>query len=90
MDIKATQHFSLLNLSKSWYNTFSSIPQRDTDFATSRQMWRKVVLEWRTDNLLKSLLKTDVAPILEKLLPKLNKTTLKNGFEAYAHLIQIK
>lgn len=51
-------------------------------FRPKKVMWRKAVLEWRTDNLTKSLLKTDVAPILEKLLPKLNKTTLKNGFEA--------
>lgn len=51
-------------------------------FRPIKVKWRKAVLEWRTDNLTKSLLKTDVAPILEKLLPKLNKTTLKNGFEA--------
>ncbi|KAF9420546.1 hypothetical protein HW555_003296 [Spodoptera exigua] len=51
-------------------------------FRPIKVMWRKAVLEWRTDNLTKSLLKTDVAPILEKLLPKLNKTTLKNGFKA--------
>lgn len=51
-------------------------------FRPIKVMWRKAVLEWRTDNLTKSLLKTDVAPILEKLLPKLNKSTLKNGFEA--------
>ncbi|XP_075982351.1 uncharacterized protein LOC142980702 [Anticarsia gemmatalis] len=51
-------------------------------FRPIKVMWRKAVLEWRTDNLSKSLLKTDVAPILEKLLPKLKKATLKNGFEA--------
>lgn len=51
-------------------------------FRPIKIMWRKAVLEWRTNNLTKTLLKTDVGPILDKLLSKIKKSTLKNGFEA--------
>lgn len=51
-------------------------------FRPIKLMWRKAVLEWRANNLTKTLLKTDVGSILDNVLPKLKKSTLINGFKA--------
>ncbi|KAH9642696.1 hypothetical protein HF086_014393 [Spodoptera exigua] len=51
-------------------------------FRPIKVMWRKAVLEWRANNLTKTLLKTDVGSVLDNVLPKLKKSTLINGFKA--------
>lgn len=51
-------------------------------FRPIKSLWRKAVLEWRINNMSKTMLKTDVGPILKVLLPKIKPNILINGFRA--------